>query len=153
MKSPNYPSDERLNMGPVAVIECIEEIPCNPCETICRKNVIIVGKPITNLPKFECNKCDGCGECIAICPGHAVFVVDKTLSESEASISVPNELQPLHEKDSLVDAIDRNGNIVCEGKIVRVRNPKKYDHTTVVTFSIPKKYLGIVRNFKPRKDL
>ena len=36
-----YPSKERLAKGPIVVIECPEEIPCNPCETICPKNVIL----------------------------------------------------------------------------------------------------------------
>ena len=151
-KSPGYPSIERLSKGPVAVIECIEEIPCNPCETVCKKKAIIVGKPITNLPRFLCDECDGCGKCLSICPGLAIFLVDNTFSESEASISIPYELLPLPEKGDLVDAIDRNGNIICEGRIVRVQNPKAFNHTAVVTFSVPKKYSEIVRNFKLRRD-
>ena len=26
-----YPSEERFAKGPVAVTECVQEIPCNPC--------------------------------------------------------------------------------------------------------------------------
>ena len=29
------PSDERYAEGPVAIIECVQEIPCNPCEAAC----------------------------------------------------------------------------------------------------------------------
>ena len=29
------PSKERYEKGPVAVIECVQEIPCNPCEAAC----------------------------------------------------------------------------------------------------------------------
>ena len=29
------PDDERYAKGPVAVIECVQEIPCNPCEAAC----------------------------------------------------------------------------------------------------------------------
>ena len=32
-KSPGYPSLKSLQEGPVAIIECIEEIPCDPCES------------------------------------------------------------------------------------------------------------------------
>ena len=28
------PSDERYAEGPVAIIECVQEIPCNPCEAV-----------------------------------------------------------------------------------------------------------------------
>jgi len=33
-----FPSIERINKGPVAVIECFQNIPCNPCQTACRFN-------------------------------------------------------------------------------------------------------------------
>ena len=29
------PSEERMKKGRVAVIECVQEIPCNPCEGTC----------------------------------------------------------------------------------------------------------------------
>lgn len=150
-KTPGYPSKERLYKGPVAVIECPEEIPCNPCEAICTRNAIIVGSHITNLPRFNYNKCDGCGKCISICPGLAIFVVNNTYSKSEVTISVPYEIVFLPEKGESVDAVDRNGNVVCEGTVVRIQNPKSFDRTAVITFTAPKKYSDIVRNFKRKK--
>jgi len=41
-KSLGYPSEIRFDKGAVAVIECIQDIPCNPCETSCRFKAIIV---------------------------------------------------------------------------------------------------------------
>ena len=41
-----YPSEERMAQGPVAVAECVQEIPCNPCETACRFHAIKVGDPM-----------------------------------------------------------------------------------------------------------
>ncbi len=34
------PSDERLKVGPIAVIECVENIPCNPCVGACPKGCL-----------------------------------------------------------------------------------------------------------------
>ena len=45
------PTDERYAKGPIAVIECVQEIPCNPCEVACKLGAIKIGEPITNLPK------------------------------------------------------------------------------------------------------
>lgn len=67
--SPGYPSSERVRKGPVAVIECVEEIPCNLCEAACPYGAIEVGEPIINLPTLLEDKCTGCGVCIASCPG------------------------------------------------------------------------------------
>lgn len=44
------PSQERMKKGPVAVIECVQEIPCNPCENACPFGAIKIGDPITNCP-------------------------------------------------------------------------------------------------------
>lgn len=73
-----YPSEERLKKGPVAVIECCQNIPCNPCETACKFGAITVGDLITNLPVLDESKCVGCGVCLTKCPGLAIFVVDKS---------------------------------------------------------------------------
>ena len=34
------PPPERLERGPVIIIECVENIPCNPCVDACPKGVI-----------------------------------------------------------------------------------------------------------------
>ena len=149
-KSSGWPSDERLNQGPVAVIECIEEIPCNPCETVCPKNSITVGNPITNLPKFH-DICTGCGKCLVVCPGLAVFMIDRTYSKTEASITIPYELIPLPNKGDIVIALNRMGEPVCKGKVLKINSNKNYNKTNLVTISIPKKYSDEVRFFKLEK--
>lgn len=146
--SPGYPSREDLNKGPVAVAECTEEIPCNPCETVCPRGAIVVGEPITNLPRIDPEKCNGCGLCIPICPGLAIFLVDATYSENGAAISFPHEYLPLPKEADEVEAVNRKGEIICKGKVVKVRNPKSYDHTPVVTIVVPKKYVDEVRGIK-----
>ena len=153
IKKCGYPSKERLAKGPVVVIECPEEIPCNPCEIICPKNVITVGKPITKIPIMDYEKCDGCGICIPICPGLAIFIINEAYSEEKAAISIAYELLPVPDKGEIVHALDRNGNVVCEGEIIRIQNPKKADNTSIITFTIPKQYSAIVRNFKIKKGI
>ena len=65
--SPGFPKHEDYKLGNIAVIECTEQIPCNPCETSCPKGAIKVGNPITNLPTIELEKCVGCGICENVC--------------------------------------------------------------------------------------
>ena len=145
---PGYPSEERLGKGKVAVIECIQDIPCNPCETVCPKSAIEIGSPITNLPRFRGDLCDGCGKCISICPGLAIFIVDNTYSDNEATISIPYEMLSMPEKDEIVEVLDRNGIKICEGKVIRVQNPKSFDRTAVITFMVLKKYSELARNIR-----
>ncbi len=142
------PDDERYSKGPVAVIECVQEIPCNPCEASCKRKAIKIGEPITNLPTVDFEKCVGCGVCVAKCSGMAIFIVDKTYSETTATVAFPYEYYPLPEKDQVIEAVNRKGEVVCEGKVIRVLNPANFDHTPVITIEIPKEYADEVRSMK-----
>jgi len=149
--SPGYPSEEELERGPVVVIECTEEIPCDPCEMVCKRGAIVIGRPITNLPRLDSGKCDGCGLCIPICPGLAIFLIDATYSDKEAAISFPHEYLPLPGEGDQVEAVNRKGEGVCIGTVIKARNPKAYDYTPVVTIVVPKEYLHEVRGIKHLK--
>jgi Fe-S-cluster-containing hydrogenase component 2 len=143
-----YPSEERFKKGPVAIIECIEEIPCNPCEVACKFKAIKIGKPITNLPILDENLCTGCGLCVAKCPGLAIFIIDKAYSEKVGLVSFPHEYLPLPVTGSIVEAVNREGKVVCSGKVVKVLNKKRFDRTPVVTIAITKEKLDEVRGIK-----
>ncbi len=144
------PSEERYAKGPVAVIECVQEIPCNPCEAACKFGAICIGDEITTLPALDEGKCTGCGMCIAKCPGLAIFVVDKSAGDS-ATVAFPYEYYPVPAAGDQVKAVNRKGEPVCEGIVVKVVNPKAYDHTPVVTVKIPAAFADEVRSIQRRQ--
>ena len=76
----------------------------------------------------------------------AIFVVDMTYSDREATVQLPYEFLPLPRKGELVTALDREGKAVCSARVVNVRNPKKFDHTVVITIAVPKDQAMNVRN-------
>jgi len=143
---PGYPSEERLKKGPLAVIECVQEIPCNPCEAACPFGAIKVSEPITNLPILDEEKCKGCGLCISSCPGLAIFVIDISYSQTEAVVSFPFEYLPLPKIGDKVEAVNREGKIVTTGRVSKIRNPSKNDHTSIISIVIPKEWAVEVRN-------
>ncbi len=146
--SPAFPSDEDLRRGPIAVIECIEEIPCNPCEAACPFHAIRVGTPITNLPHLDVEKCVGCGRCVAACSGLCIYVKDYTYSETTCTISFPFEYLPLPEVGQEVELVDRHGQTRCKGVVRRVNNPKINDQTAVITAEYDKAFFEDVVNMK-----
>ncbi|MEA3356509.1 MAG: 4Fe-4S binding protein [Candidatus Bipolaricaulota bacterium] len=143
--APGIPSEERMRQGPVAVIECIQEIPCNPCEAACPTGAIDIGSPITNLPRLDEGKCIGCRLCVSACPGLAIFMVDLTYSDESATVTFPYEYLPLPEKGQTVRAMNRAGEPVCAGTVIRVQNPRVNDKTPVVTVAVPHRYAAEVR--------
>jgi ferredoxin len=154
-KSPGYPGINRLMKGPVAVIECVEEIPCNPCQTACPAGAITIGASISNLPVLDENKCTGCGLCISSCPGLAIFVIDIQYGHDEALISLPFEALPLPQVGEEVPALNREGKEICQAKIVRISDKPSNGHTVVITISVLRKYALLVRNInaKPTKSI
>ena len=96
--SPGVPSEARRRKGPVATIECLEDIPCNPCESSCNVDAIFVGEDITNIPHLDGDKCVACQTCVYICPGQAIFMVDESLPNGMATVMMAYEYNPLPEK-------------------------------------------------------
>lgn len=140
--------ESRCRKGPVAVVECVQEIPCNPCESACKYGAIAIGDRITDLPRLDADKCVGCGLCIAQCSGLAIFVVDKCHSETTATVSFPHEYLPLPVKGQIVQGVNRRGEAVCDGRVLRVVDSAANDRTPVVTLEIPRELADEVRGMK-----
>lgn len=134
------PPPERLEEGPVAIIECPEEIPCNICVDACPRKAISMNN-IYDLPKLDWNKCTGCGLCVSRCPGLAIFVVD--LSKPEvAYVTLPHEFLPKPKVGEEVVLLTRRGERIGLGRVVRVW---EHNMTQVVTVEVPKEYVMEVR--------
>jgi Fe-S-cluster-containing hydrogenase component 2 len=138
--SPGIPSEARRRKGPVASIECMEDIPCNPCESSCHVDAIIVGEDITNLPQLDGEKCVACQTCVYICPGQAIVMVDESLPEGKATVMMPYEYRPLPDTGDVVTALNRAGQTLGDAKVVAVRQTKRMDQTATVTIEVPKEW-------------
>lgn len=145
---PGIPSLKRKKEGRVAVIECVQEIPCNPCENACKFGAIIIGEQITNLPHLREEKCTGCGLCVANCPGLAITILDQSFSDTEAMIEFPFEYLPLPKKGDTVEAVNRSGKVVCKGIIENVKKIEAYAGTVVISMKIPIEFSDEVRSMK-----
>ncbi len=144
-QTPGFPSEEFLYAGPVAFIECVEKIPCNPCETACPRGAITIGDNITELPMLDAGKCTGCGLCLPSCPGLAIYVKDYTFEQDRASIIFPFEYLPLPKKGDIVEMVDRFGETLCEGEILMVNTSSRNDQTSLIKAAFDKRhFIGVV---------
>ena len=145
------PSDERLDRGPVIVIECVENIPCNPCVTACPKGAITIDGDINGTPSVDYETCDGCGLCIAACPGLAIFAIDASAEGDTAVVRVPYEYSPLPDVGEEVTAVDREGREIGAARVTRVLNSKAMDRTPVVWLEVPRAAVMDVRHFARKR--
>jgi Fe-S-cluster-containing hydrogenase component 2 len=145
------PPKERLAAGSVVVVECIENIPCNPCAAACPHRAITIDGALTDTPKVDFYKCNGCTACVAKCPGLAIFVVNAGYSKTEATVTLPYELLPRLEMGGRVTCLDRAGKPVCRGKVVKVLDTKVQNRCAVVTVAVPKKLWNAVRSIRVKR--
>lgn len=139
------PSEDRRKKGPVAVIECFQEIPCNPCSTACSAGAIKQLDDINKCPQIDHDRCTGCGICVAKCPGLAIFIIDESYSKEEALVKIPYEFLPLPKEGSFVTGLNREGKPVCRAKVVKIQNTKSQDRTPVISLAVPKEFSMEVR--------
>lgn len=146
----NFPAYSYKKAGVHPVIECTQNIPCNPCQDSCKIGCIRVGVNITQIPQIdEEKKCVGCGMCVASCSGQAIFLVDETYEPGYASVGFPYEFLPAPVVGEKGKALDRKGTVVCDAEIIDVKKVPAMDKTMVVTMKVPVEYVNACRFYKP----
>ncbi|MEW6546062.1 MAG: 4Fe-4S binding protein [Bacillota bacterium] len=140
------PPEEVRRRGPVAIFECFERIPCDPCYWACKRGAVRPFKDINDLPGVDWERCNGCGLCVAACPGLAVFVVHEGYTDSTSLIKLPYEFLPLPEVGQVVEALDREGNCVGEARVVKVQRSREKVGTPVLWIEVERDLAHVVRN-------
>jgi Fe-S-cluster-containing hydrogenase component 2 len=143
------PSKTRLEKGPVVIIECDEDIPCDPCVESCKKGAIIK-ESLTTVPIVDYEKCTGCALCVASCPGLAIFVVDYSRND-KALVYIPYEMLPAPQKGDRGYAFDRSGKRIGSAEVAKVRKGTR--GTTILGILVEKNLAMNVRSIRiPEKS-
>ncbi len=126
LQEPRIPSEERMAARGFVVADCLYGFACNPCSFSCRQGAI--GKDSTSAtPVIDYDKCIGCMECVAQCPGLAIF----GYKTDKQQLFLPFEFA-IPAAGTEVFLVDDNGAKVGEGVLERViRKPGK-THIAVV---------------------
>jgi Fe-S-cluster-containing hydrogenase component 2 len=141
IKDLQIPSEKQLEKG-VAILECVQEIPCNPCVDSCPVHAISM-KDINAPPVNDFVKCIGCTKCVAVCPGLAIFVVK--VKDKKAWITLPYELLPVPQVGDSVNALDRTGAVRSKAIVKKVIKKGK---TMVITIEVDSSLAMDIRNIK-----
>jgi len=145
------PGQARLAAGPVAIIECFQEIPCDPCSAACPQGAISPFAHVCDLPEVDHGLCNGCGVCVARCPGLAIFVVDLSGDGPTGTVQIPYEYLPLPQVGEEVWAVDRHGAVLGPAKVISSRRPRAFDRTALVTFELPRQQVMAARGLRLKR--
>ncbi|MBD3189300.1 MAG: NAD(P)-binding protein [Candidatus Heimdallarchaeota archaeon] len=126
--------------GIFPIFHCNQEIPCNPCTAVCPRDLVATEENlITGLPYFQGEReCIGCGQCVAVCPGLAVTLVDYRKDKEKPLVTLPYEMgeEAVSEGDEII--VTSNSGDLGKYQAVKVRVLKKYPKTQLVTVKLPK---------------
>lgn len=124
--------------GVFPVIHCLQEIPCNPCTTVCPTNSIHTEDgSLMAVPKYS-GSCIGCGKCLLICPGLAITLVDYRKDKDMPVVSLVYEVgnQEVKVGDEL-PLVDIDAKPLGKYAVIAVQSYAK-QHSQIVKFSVPK---------------
>jgi sarcosine oxidase subunit alpha len=115
-------SSPKTNLNVYPVIHCRQEIPCNPCSTVCpKKSIKINPANIMEVPVFD-GECIGCFKCLLICPGLTITIVDKRKDPLNPIVWVPFEINLSFKKGDRVLAVGEEGEFLGDFEVVDIKN-------------------------------
>jgi sarcosine oxidase subunit alpha len=125
--------------GVFPVLHCAQEIPCNPCTSVCPQGCITIEEnDIRGLPEYIGEGCIGCEQCVAICPGLAITMVDYRKDAQYPTVTVPYEFpEETINEGGTVTVLDTEGKVLGNVRVVKVRKTKFADRALLVRVKAP----------------
>ena len=136
--------------GVTPVIRCTQEIPCNPCASVCTQGVIsIPGDGLLGRPELTGSECVGCNRCLFICPGLAISLVDYRDDPARPLVSLAYEVynHEVKEGDRIV-LTDYEGTVLGEEVVTDTVLNKASRKTQIVKVRVPGRIAARVAGFR-----
>jgi NADPH-dependent 2,4-dienoyl-CoA reductase/sulfur reductase-like enzyme/Fe-S-cluster-containing hydrogenase component 2/bacterioferritin-associated ferredoxin len=134
--------------GVLPIIHCLQEIPCNPCTSVCPTNSIQTEDgSLLSVPLYM-GKCIGCGKCLLICPGLAISLVDYRKDAENPTVSIAYEIMnmPVKVGDTRI-LTDIDANPLGEYPVQSVSDFKNKE-MQIVKFIVPKAIAPKIAGFE-----
>ncbi len=148
---PDFPD---LEEGVFPIMHCTQEIPCDPCSTVCPRHLIHVDPlDIRHLPEvdyFAEKGCIACGRCVAVCPGLAVTLVDYRKDNENALVTLPFEQDPMSvSKGDEIELTSTEGMSLGKATIKTIKKIKDYANgTSLLTVEVPRKIAKLISGLR-----
>ncbi len=126
------------------VFHCTQEIPCNPCTSVCSQGAIYIDpNDIRVVPQYIAQqiekRCIGCEKCVTVCPGLAITLVDYRKDAQHPIVTIPYEfLRERIKAGDTVTVLDTEGEPLGNVEVSKVRAAKANDRTILVQVKAPR---------------
>ena len=146
--------DSYPETGVTPVIHCHQEIPCNPCVSVCKQEVIYIpGDSLLEKPQLTENECIGCHKCLFVCPGLAISLVDYREDQKNPIVSLPYEVYNYkYKKGDRVLLTDFEGSQLGEAIIISAAIKKASRKTQIIKIKVSEKIAKQVAGFRIQKE-
>lgn len=139
-------------VGVVPVIHCNQEIPCDPCASVCPNGLIFIDdQNIRQIPSFLGTNycCQYCERCVVGCPGLAITLVDYRTNKDFPIVSLPYEFnREVIKKNDQVQVLDTEGLVLGSHEILGIHTIPNNDRTMVIEIQAPKEYARKIAGIK-----
>jgi len=128
--------------GVFPIFHCYEEVPCNPCTSVCPVNAVKTeNDALTGLPYItDPDACTGCASCVAVCPGLSVVLVDYREDPAQPLVTLPYEVWRERVKvGQKVPVTDIDGAVLGYYPVEKVKSRRKYPGTLLVQLKVDRK--------------
>ncbi len=125
------------------VLHCSQEIPCNPCASVCPQGLIHISEDdIRHVPEYQAaqlgKECIGCMKCVTICPGLAITLLDARKDPAFPTVTLPFEFGTSRvQAGDRVVAMNVDGDVLDEVPVIDVRAVPTNDRTVLVQVKAP----------------
>jgi len=141
LEKPVLPSTSRMQEQGFVIADCLYGFACNPCAFSCPKNAITKSSTST-VPNIDYEKCVGCMDCVAKCPGLAIFGYNL----AKNWIFLPIEY--FAEENKEVYLVNNDGKILGNGMIEKImKKPNKTHVARVKSLDLSGELLTQVSGF------
>jgi len=139
-ETPNEPSKTGFAFP---VLHCTQEIPCNPCASVCPQGLIHIDESdIRHIPEYIADDigktCIGCLKCVTVCPGLAITLLDGRDNASLPMVTIPFEFGAAGVRaGETVVVMDVAGEVLGEVPVREVVAIPSNDRTVLVKVEAP----------------